>query len=89
MYSEISRMGLSPRFILPMKNMLRLQRTPETFHGRVVVAVALATHGGSHPELLEQIPERIGTVLAAGLLAATARKRDWLTRCFVMRGAMA
>ena len=59
--------GLSTRFILPMKNMLRLQRTPETFHGRVVVAVALATHGGLHPELLEQVPERMGTVLAAAI----------------------
>ena len=48
-----------------MKNMLRLQRTPETFHGRVVVAVALATHGGTHPELLQQFPELKGTVLAA------------------------
>ena len=47
--------------------MLSLQRIPETFPGRVVVAVTLATHGGSHPELLEQFPELKGTVLAASI----------------------
>lgn len=39
----------------------------KTYHGRVVVEVALATHGGLHPELLEQLPERQRTVLAAAI----------------------
>ena len=68
MYSVISRIhSLLPGFVLPMKNVFGLQRAPETFHGRVVVAVALAAHRGAYPEAVQQTPERTGAVLAAAV----------------------
>ncbi len=44
-------LGLLPRGIPPMMHQLILQRPPETLHRRIVIAVALPTHGRGHAEL--------------------------------------
>lgn len=43
--------GLLPRGILQVMHQLRLECAPETLHRRVIVAVALATHGRDQAEL--------------------------------------
>ena len=52
MYSAILLHSLLPGFVLPMKNVFGLQRVPQKpSMGGIVVTVALAAHGGTHPEL--------------------------------------
>lgn len=75
--------SLLPGFVLPMINVFGLPRAPETFHGRVVVAVALAAHRGAHPEAVQQTPERTGAVLAAALRMMQQSMRRPLRKLFI------
>lgn len=55
---------IGPRGVPLMMNHFILQAAPETLHGRVVVAVPLARHGGLHAELRDQLAVIVGAVLA-------------------------
>src|SRR5215831_6969038 len=55
--------GLLPRVITPVMHQLILQCPPETLHRRVVIAVALPTHGWGQAELPQLILLVLGTIL--------------------------
>ena len=54
---------LLPRLIALMVHEFILQRAPKAFYRRIVVAVALSTHGHCHAELAQPILIVLGTIL--------------------------
>ena len=65
--------GLFPCFIPPAVHELVLQRPPETFHRRVVVAVSPTRHRGAQPEL-----SQLGLVVMRAILGGFNRSTQHL-----------
>ena len=80
--------SLLPGGIAPVVDELVFQCTPEAFDGRVIVAVALATHRGDHAEVVEQTSVGMRTILVAFMIVVYFLEtikdnalQSWLENC--------
>ena len=74
---------LAPRLltglVTPLMHQLRLQRPSDTFQRRVVIAIALPTHGRGHAKLPQGDLIRLGTLLRAAI-RVVEQARAWALR---------
>lgn len=62
---------IGTRFVAMVRRQFVLQATPEIFHRYIIIAFALAGHGGLHAELLKQL-----AVVMRAILATTVGMMD-------------